>query len=192
MLTLECDLVSAGPILFSRKISSERNTGESHEAFEKRTWRERMHVNAEGYVFIPACALKRTLENVAQYLSESVPGKGKATYTKHFKAGIMVIQDIELQPQTKDKDVKGVWMNVPSDGKRGGSKRVDRCFPVITEWRGHAEIILVDPILIDAPGKVEEYLGHAGKFVGLMSMSPRNGGSYGRFSIKNIRTKKTV
>lgn len=192
MLTLSCDLVSAGPLLFGKKISSERNTGESHEAYEKRTWRERMHVNAEGNVFIPACALKRTLENVAQYLSESVPGKGKATYTKHFKAGIMVIEDIVLEPPVKAKDVEGVWMNVPSDGRRGGSKRVDRCFPVILQWRAHAEIILQDPLLIDAPEKVEEYLIHSGKFVGLMSMSPRNGGSFGRFSAENMKTKKTI
>jgi len=192
MLTVECDLISAGPILFGKKISSKKNTGEGHDAFEERTWRERLHVDEHGFVFIPANAMKRTLENVAKYLSESVPGKGKATYTKHFLAGVMVIKDILIQPPTKAVDFQGVWMNVPSDGQRGGKKRVDRCFPVITQWSGHAEIILQDPILIDNPGKVEEYLDYAGKFIGLMSMSPRNGGSFGRFSIKNFKTKKTI
>ena len=191
MLTISCTLKSAGPILFGKKISSERQTGESHEAFERRTWRERMHVTKDGSVFIPACALKRTLENVAQYLSESVPGKGKATYTKHFKAGLMVIEDIILDGSVKAKDVQGVWMNVPSDGRRGGSKRVDRCFPVIPEWSASAEVICVDPLLIDNPEKVEEYIVHAGKFIGLMSMSPRNGGSFGRFSAENFKRQKT-
>ena len=191
MITIECQLTSAGPLLFGKKISSQKETGENYDAFEKRTWRERMHVNDKGLVIIPCNALKRTLENVAQYLSESVPGKGKATYTKHFKAGIMVIQDILLEPPMKAKDVEGVWMNVPSDGKRGGSKRVDRCFPVIMQWSGLAEIILQDPLLIDNPDKVEEYLSHAGKFIGLMSMTPRSGGSFGRYSVKSFKTKKS-
>lgn len=192
MLTITCTLKSAGPILFGKKISSEKETGEGHDAFEKRTWRERMHITPEGYVFIPSCALKRTLENVAQYLSETIPGKGKATYTKHFKAGVMVIEDILIEPKTKPEQVQGVWMNVPSDGKRGGSKRVDRCFPVIPEWSAQAEIICLDPILVDNPNKVEEYIKHAGKFIGLMSMAPRNGGSFGRFAAENFKTKKTI
>jgi len=189
---MNCDLKSSGPILFGKKIMSEKSTGEAHDAFEKRSWRERVHVNNDGYIYLPACALKRTLENVAQYLSETVPGKGKATYTKHFKAGIMVIEDILILPKTKPSELQGLWLCVPSDGRRGGTTRVDRCFPVITEWTAKASIILLDPILIDKPEKVQEYINHAGKFIGLMSMRPQNGGSFGRFSADNFKTKNTV
>jgi len=190
MLVAEFDIISAGPLMFGKKIRAEKTTGESPDAYEKRTWRERLHVNTDGCVFIPAIALKRTLENIAQYLSESVPGKGKATWTKYFKAGMMIIEDILIQPLTKADDVQGLWLNVPADGRRGGSKRVDRCFPVIPQWNGHAEVILQDPLLMDNSGKVEEYVIHAGKFIGLLSMSPRSGGNYGRFRIENFKTRK--
>ena len=63
---------------------------EGADAYERRTWRNRMHVNEDGFVFIPPMALKNCLAQVAQHLSETVPGKGKATFTKHFKAGILV------------------------------------------------------------------------------------------------------
>lgn len=192
MLSIKFELVSAGPILFGKMFTSEKATGEAHDAFEKRVWRERMWCNEDGYVFLPPNALKRTLENCAKYLSETIPGKGKSTYTKHFLAGLMVINDIVLKPYIKPEDVQGVWMAVPSDGMRGGTKRVMKCFPVITSWTAEAEVILTDPILIDKPEKVEEYINHAGKFVGLMSMRPQNGGSYGRYYAKNFKRSNVI
>ncbi|MHC4687685.1 MAG: hypothetical protein ACYTEW_25770, partial [Planctomycetota bacterium] len=166
-------------------IQSIKNTGESHDDFEQRTWRERLHVDEKGEVFIPPLALKNTLANVAKFLSETVPGKGKATYTKHFLAGILVVQPLMLG--VKGKDVEGVRMHVPSDGRKGGTTRVYKTFPVVQEWQSKTEIILLDPLLVGKPEKVEEYLIHAGKFIGLLAMRPQTGGYYGRFTIDNFK-----
>lgn len=180
MLVCECEITGNGPISFSAPIQSKKSTGETHDAFEDRTWRERLHV-AKGEVFIPPSALKNCLSDVAKYLSESVPGKGKSTYTKHFEAGILVTDPLMLG--VKADDVPGERLFVPASGKRGDGKRVWKTFPIIMDWKASARIYLLDPILIDKPDKVREYLEHAGKFIGLGRFRPRNNGYYGRFDV---------
>jgi hypothetical protein len=185
MVTITVEIVGETPISFSAPIQSPRNTGETHDAYEQRTWRERLHVDANGEVFIPPTALKNCLAEVAKYLSESVPGKGKATFTKHFEAGIMVVDPLCLG--IKADTVQGERLFVPSDGKRGSGSRVWKVFPVIQKWQTHATIIVLDPVLTAKPQKVQEYLEHAGKFIGMGRFRPRNNGFYGRFTIKDFK-----
>ena len=181
MLQATVKLRSASPYSQSRPIRSPKETGERGDAYELRTWRERIHEDKNGEVYIPGNAIKNCLSDVAKYLAESVPGKGKATYTKHFEAGIMVIDPLKLG--IKAANIEPEKLFVPSDGKRGGSKRVWKYFPLIPEWQAEATIVILDPVLTANPEKVEEYLGYAGKFIGLGRFRPRNNGYYGRFSI---------
>lgn len=194
MLTIEVDLVGLAPISFNAPVKSTKNTGETHDAFEQRTWRERMHVDNDGHVFIPPMALKNCLSECAKYLSETVPGKGKATYTKHFEAGIMVTTPLDLcNGVGKPVVAKTVAPNpvyVPSDGRRGGGSRVWKKFPIVPVWRTHATIHVLDPTLIDKPDKLQEYLTHAGQFIGLGTFRPRHNGYFGRFAIENFKATK--
>jgi hypothetical protein len=190
MLQASFDIVGQGPISFSAPIQSKKNTGETHDAFEERTWKERLHVNGDGSVFIPPSALKNCLAEVAKYLGETVPGKGKATYTKHFEAGLLVTAPIELG--VKKDAVAGERLFVPASGKRGDGKRVWKTFPFITNWRGAGSVYLLDPVLIDKPEKVLEFLKHAGQFIGLGRFRPRNNGFYGRFKIENWKVSKVA
>ena len=188
MVICEAVLKSSSPISFSAPIQSEKMTGETGDAFEQRTWRERLHVNELGNVFIPPNALKNCLSEVAKYLAEPIKGKGKSTYTKHFEAGLMVMDPIDLG--IKGDSVAGERLFVPADGKRGGGKRVWRTFPIVPEWRATARLYLLDQVLIDSPDKVREYLEQAGKFIGLGRFRPRNNGWYGRFTVEKWTAKK--
>ena len=78
MITIEADMESIAPYSQSRAFQTPKNTGEGHDAYDLRVWRERMHVTDEGYVFIPPMGIKNCIADVAKFLSESVPGKGKA------------------------------------------------------------------------------------------------------------------
>ena len=211
MYTINCDLVGTSPISFSKAISDKKETGEGHDKFEQRIWKKRMHVDKEGNCFIPAMALKNSLSGVAKYLSETVPGKGKATFTKHFEAGVSVVDNLPIEiPETtyrkatindakgedvfrpglcKASEVEGEEVFVPSDGKKGGGTRVMKTFPVIPEgWKAHAQIRVFDRQI--EPKKVEEYLTQAGMFIGLLRWRPRNGGLYGRFKVENFESKE--
>jgi len=188
MKIAKAKIVGVSPYSQSKAIQSKKATGESHEAFEQRTWKERLHVNEDGYVFIPPMAFKNMLTDCARFLSESVPGKGKATYTKHFEAGIMVLSPANLE--IKAEDVTGETLFVPADGRKGGSTRVFKTFPYIPKWETEIEIIIIDPNLEGNTEKVREYLEYAGKFIGLGRFRPRNGGFYGRFEVVNFEIEK--
>jgi hypothetical protein len=73
---------------------------------------------------------------------------------------------------------------VPADGKRGGSARVDKTFPIIHEWSGTAELIVLDETVTG--DILKHILVEAGKFVGLGRFRPRKNGFYGRFSVTNF------
>jgi hypothetical protein len=191
MLKAIAEMESISPYSQSRPIRSERQTGESHEAFENRTWRERMHVDDDGEVFIPPMAMKNAFPEIAKFLGESVPGKGKATWTKHFEAGLMVVEPIGIG--VRAEHVSGERLFVPASGKRGDGSRVWKTFPLINEWRGTAEILVLDPRVIsdiESHKKTESafyrHLCHAGKFIGLGRFRPRNNGFYGRFKVNSF------
>lgn len=155
---------------------------ESPKDYEERTWRERCHVDNNGHLFIPPMAFKNCIAEIAKYLSVQIPGKGKNTYTKHFEAGLMVLDGLTL-PITKDK-VDGEWLFVPASGRRGDGKRVSKCFPVIREWSGDVTFHVLDDVITEEV--FEQHLKEAGNFIGIGRFRPRNNGYYGRFEVKRI------
>ena len=188
MIEVIAKIKGISPMGQSRAIQSKRDTGEGPDDHEERTWKERLHTDENGVAVIPPMAIKNCLADCAKYLSESVPGKGKSTYTKHFEAGILCLEPASLG--IKAKDVQGTKLHVPSDGIKGGAKRVYRYFPTIpTGWEAECHITVMDPILISKPEKIHEYFVHAGKFIGLGCFRPRRGGFWGRFTVESFKTK---
>ena len=185
MIKVTCTLHGSGSeIGFNAPIVSTKKPSERHDDFEERTWRERMHVDDNGEVYLLPTSIKNCLVDVATYLSETIPGKGKATYTKHIKSGVNVVDPLRLG--VKAADVKCVSVFVPSDGKRGGGARVWKKFPVIPAgWETKVTLYITDPVV--KPEKLEEYLRHAGVFIGLGWFRPQRGGYYGRFGVKDFK-----
>jgi hypothetical protein len=177
MKIVEVDLVSTAPYSQSRQHAEPKLNRETHEDYEVRTWREKCTTNADGEICIPAMGFKQALDDCAKMLGLQIPGKGKATYTKHFKAGVICEADVPIGVH-KD-DVPGVTINANSDGVRGSGKRVRRTFPQVSEWKGTARFaILDDSITRDV---FEKHLTEAGRFIGIGRFRPQNGGLNGRF-----------
>ena len=182
MKTITATLKSVSPYSQSRFHNTEKLEKESHNDHEIRTWRNKMHVTDDGHVFIPPMVFKNCLSESAKYLNIKIPGKGNATYTKHFEAGILVMEPVILSILAED--VKGEWLHVPSDGRRGGTKRVMKCFPLIPSWTGDVTFYVVDETITE---DVFRYvLEQAGKFIGIGRFRVRNNGYYGRFSVEDI------
>ncbi len=182
--TCTAKLIGSAPYQCGKHITAPKNKGETPDKHEERTWRHRMHTDKDGVVFIPAMALKNCIREAASYLSENIPGKGQSKYTKHFKAGIMVLKNMSLG--IKSADVPENRLFVPSDGKPGGGSRVTKIFPTVPAgWECQCEITVIDPLLIDHIDKVLEYLEHAGNFIGMGGFRPANGGYFGRFNVED-------
>lgn len=176
-------LKSISPYSQSRHYEAEKLPKELPKDYEARTWRERLHVNDDGRVFIPPMSFKNCLSEAAKFLGIQIPGKGKSTYTKHFEAGVLVTDALVLDVPAKD--VKGEWLFVPSDGVRGSGKRVNKCFPIIHEWSGDVTFFVLDETITE--DVFTNHLKQAGAFIGIGRFRPRNNGFYGRFSVESVK-----
>lgn len=175
-------IAGASPYSQSKHYSVDKLPRELPKAYEERTWRERIHADEDGNVFIPGTCFKNALAEAAKYLSIQIPGQGKATFTKNFEAGVLVIEPLRL-PLKKD-EVPSEWLFVPSDGKRGGGKRVDKCFPVIHKWGGVVEYMILDDIITEEVFR--KVVEASGSLIGVGRFRPRNNGYYGRFKVVGL------
>lgn len=147
--------------------------------YETRTWRDKAHCDEQGMAYIPANMISSTFKASALYLGMKIPGKGASTYTKHIDAGVLVLEGIELGIHKNDLESETLF--VPSDGKRGGSKRVERTFPIVRKWEGEVTFYVGDPIVTQ--DAFIQHLKVMGKFIGFGRWRPRNGGLYGRCDV---------
>jgi FMN phosphatase YigB (HAD superfamily) len=183
MKTAICTLASISPYSQSKYVQEPKLNKELHGDYEKRTWRKKLHVDEKtGEVYIPPMAFANCIKEAAKYLSIKIPGEGQAKYTKHFEAGVMVVDRLNLGIPASH--VLDEVLFVPSDGKRGGSKRVLKTFPLIDRWDGVVTFhILDDKITEDIFDKV---LREAGQLIGIGRFRPRNCGYYGRFIVEDL------
>lgn len=157
---------------------------ETSEEYEKRTWRSRCHVNEEtGNIFIPSTAFKNALSEAVKFTPRKGPSGGKSTWTKNFEAGVLVVDPLEID--LKIDDVKYEKLFVPSDGKRGGGKRVWKYFPKIEKWSGVVKYYVIDNSITKEI--FETYVAECGQFIGIGRFRPRNNGFYGRFKVAGIK-----
>jgi len=182
--TLSFDLQSVAPMFFGAPVFEKKKSDETHEQLEERVWRDKVRQNADGHVYIQPFALKNALEAAGSRLNMKLTGK--ATYTKLFRQGIVINDEIVLHDRSGKpvtiEAVRPIPMFVPSDGKRGSGKRVMRIFPQILEWFASVEIMCFDQRLTE--DVVRAHLEEAGKFIGFGSMRVENGGVAGRFAVK--------
>jgi hypothetical protein len=127
-------------------------------------------------------AFTNSLKEAAKYLSLSIPGGRRATFTKNFQAGVLVTEPLVL-PETKDK-VQGEWVFVPSDGRRGGGRRVEKCFPLIPQWAGVVSYVILDDIITQ--DAFVQVLAASGNLIGIGRFRPINLGYYGRFKANKV------
>lgn len=178
-------LKSASPYSQSRNIDPmdhPKKPKETHDAAEERLWRNRLHVDSTGHVFIPPTAFENAIREAAKRLAISVPGKGKTLYSKYFEAGIQIPEGIRLS--VKADDVPGERLFVPSDGRAGGGKRVYKRFPRIDGWQGELMIYVFDDLIPEAVFR--KVLESSGQLVGIGRFRPQSRGFYGRYTVESF------
>lgn len=170
-------------------VSSTKGPNETHEQFEERTWKEKIRTNKQGFVVLNQFSVKNALEGAAKRLKRKIPGERNSTFTKLFMQGVMVGSMPVLKTADgkacKPDDFVGQRLFVPSDGTRGGGKRVTRIFPTIDEWMCEMDVIVIDPKITEEV--LKEHISEAGVFIGLGSMRVENGGVNGRFIVHAIK-----
>ena len=176
-----CKLSSISPYSQSRYHETPKLNKEQPDDYRQRTWREHRHYDENG-VYIPPMTFKNCLSEAAKFLSVQIPGKGKSTYTKHFEAGVLVLEPCPLG--IKKEDVEHENLFLPSDGVRGSGKRVIKTYPVIREWATTCTFYVQDDMITEEVFRY--HLEQAGTFIGIGRFRPRNNGYYGRFKLDSM------
>jgi hypothetical protein len=180
-ITLTLQSIEGSPYSQSRRHDTPKiDDRESPDDYDKRTWREHLHADAKGEVYIPGTAIKQCLDNSAAYLKIKIPGQRNATYTKKFISGIMVVGNLPLGIAKDTVPSETLYLN--ADGKKGGGVRVQRMFPKIEQWEGKLEVLVLDDVITETI--FIRVLEEAGKFIGLGRFRPEKSGFYGRFMVK--------
>lgn len=177
-----CKLKSVTPYSPSRFHNTPKPDKISHDEHEKNTWREKCHADREGNVFIPPMAFKKSIEEAAAFRGEKIKGKGNATWSKHFKAGILVSDPLFVG--AKKDTIEGETFLCDAQGRANGTSRVLRTFPVVREWKGALEVTVLDDTIDKET--FEKTIREAGMFIGVGRFRPRNGGFYGRFNVESV------
>jgi hypothetical protein len=182
MKTARVTLVGTAPLVQSRYHNEPKLPKEGADAYEARTWRNKAHILDDGCAHVSPLALKNCVSEAAKYLSLQIPGKGKSTYSKHFLAGIIVTDWPSLG--VKKEAMDGEWRHVDSTGQKGGNKRVLRCYPIFRNWKIQVDYLVLDQTITEEV--FQQHLEEAGRFIGIGSFRPRNGGIDGRFKVQSI------
>lgn len=177
MRTVTVTLESTAPYSQSYQHDTPKLDKETADAHEMRTWREKCTCDENGVMEIPAMGVKQSLDRAAKVLSEQIPGKGKATYTKFFESAVICMRNVSIG--VRKDEVPGITINANSDGVRGSGKRVKRRFPQVPSWKGTAEFTILDDTI--TPDVFERTLTTAGQIVGVGRFRPEKGGLNGRF-----------
>lgn len=183
MKTYEAKLKSVSPYTSSRYHGIPRKERETSDDHEQRTWRHKLTMDNDGNAIINPIAFKFALSAATKYSGDQIPGKGKRTYTKLFESGLLVTKPVPLSVHRDD--VYGIDVFVNVDGKRGSGKRVMRRFPIVREWSGVLEIIVLDDGI--TPEVLRKHLVIAGQFIGVGQYRCEVGGTNGRFMVESLK-----
>lgn len=171
------------PYSSSRAHEEEKLAKETHEDYDKRTWRHKLTyrtlANGDKMAVIPSGGIKKAIDGAAQMVGGKIPGRGNATYSKLFMTGVLVENDMDLNLDVNE--VESIRVHCHADGNPKSGKRVYRTFPIVPAWNGIANILVTDPDLPDAV--FERVVTAAGRCQGLGRWRPERGGSNGRFSV---------
>ena len=175
------------PLSQSRQHHSDFLEGESAEAYDTRTWREKCNFDAvDGIVFVPAMALKQAMDVAAKRLAIPDPDDRKARFTKYFVSDVVCEGHLSIGIHKDNMQSVAISANV--DGVRGSGKRVPRRFPQTSKWEGTTSfLIMEEKITHDI---FERVLNSAGRSIGVGQFRPEKGGVNGRFDVVSIKYEK--
>ncbi len=171
-------VVDDNPELAKRK-------GESEDEFAKRTWPAKLHVSADGFVMIPAAALKQALNSAASLKGDKIAGRGNKTWAALFTGGVQILADATTD--VRAESVTSRAFRCDTMGQKGdrSSKRVTRYFPMVPEgWTATVRVLVLEDSIEEKI--LREYLRVAGLCVGVGRFRPSKGGTNGMFEISAV------
>lgn len=128
-----------------------------------------LYLNQAGTICIPSSAVLGTIREGSK--DRKVPGKGKKSYKQYIMSGITI------NPEMIPLDHKGDY-EIDSRPVVIQRARIMRSRPRFDEWGIKFQIEILDDVYIKPP-VLQEILGDAGRYNGLLDFRPQ----FGRFEV---------
>jgi hypothetical protein len=180
------DIEGVAPLSQSRQHPTDYLDGESNDAYDKRTWREKCNSDDKGIVFVPAMAFKQAMDVAAKRLAIPDPDNKRANFTKYFVSD--VLPECNMSIGIHKDAMPSVTISANVDGVRGSGKRVPRTFPQTPTWKGRMSFIVMEEKI--TPEIFLRVIKSAGQSIGVGQFRPEKGGINGRFNVSNMRVEK--
>jgi hypothetical protein len=185
-------IIGTTPLSFGRHHEeSKKGPNESADAYEKRTFLEKIHHDREGNVFVPPMMLSKSLAAAPAFLKlGTIPETKGATYTKFFLSGLSIEKPMyvskpaqngqrPLQLTLDDARHESFFVGPPGIGK---GNRIVHWFGTFDQWEGTFECIILNADILTEE-IFERVVVAAGIFTGIGRFRPAVGGYYGRFRL---------
>jgi len=180
MRTALVTIEGTSPLIQSKRHFVEKPPGVTDEEHDLNTVREKVHYNKDGMCVLSQQALTKCIQESSAHLALKV--KGNQPYKRHFRAGIAIDHSPSIGVHRDDVEVVRILCN-PQGNDKGG-KQIVRNFPQISKWSATFKIHVLDDVIGNTI--LEKHLDAAGKFIGMGSFRPQNGGCNGRFKVTKI------
>lgn len=177
------ELMFGSPVLDEE---GKKADNETHAQRELRVWKKKVPVTADGQIYVNQFAVTNSLVDAGKWLGRKCD---KSTFSKRFLGGVtpggrvlLSIRDGKSERPAMIGDVEPRLLFVPSDGKRGSGKRVERIFPtMVPPWIARGDVFIWDGKITEE--QFRDHLEAVGKFIGWGSMRKGNGGVNGMFKL---------
>lgn len=181
-------ITGTGPLLFAQPVFEKKRDDETHDQLEERVWIKKACVDDAGHLAIKSVAIQRSLLAAGSWLGMKLVGQKK--YTKRFESGVTADEATfpirNGKQHLTPKDCERIDLYIPSDGKRGGQKRVWRSFPRLKPgWWIEGSLLVLDEAISE--DVFRKHLETAGLYDGLGSMRVGRGGPNGRFVVDKLK-----
>ncbi len=174
------------PLSQSRMHDTPFLEGESHNDYDRRTWREKTHYDEKGMIFIPAMAFKQAVDAAAKRCAIPDPDNRRASLTKFFVSD--VICEGHMPIGVHKDEIQSIAISANADGVRGSGKRVRRTLPQTSKWGGTTSFLVMEEKI--KPEIFERVFTVAGRSVGVGQFRPEKGGLNGRWNVKKVKVEK--
>jgi len=181
-ITARVTLRELSPYSQSKKHEAPAFENESPGDYDKRTWRDHLHVQ-NGTVRIPARAITECLREAAQYSGLKIEGQRNKTWTDKLRSGVVLLENPDLGIKPEDVPFGDFYCH--ASGKPGSGTRVMRRFPLINSWQTTFDLTILDPQITEKI--LRKMIGIGGTFRGIGRYRPgQSGGTNGRFMLVSL------
>ena len=84
-VTVQVEVIGITPLSFGKHHEEPHLSNEKDSAYEVRTYREKLHVNEAGEIYVPDMMFKKSLDAACRHKGEKIPGRAQRNLHRQIR-----------------------------------------------------------------------------------------------------------